>query len=108
MELFLETGFTSLNKKGEELCGDKVEQFSDGETTTLVLADGLVTACCLDRDGAIRLGDANTESLRTILSGGRANAMRRALVKGEASEELCRHCAYRVRHSGAGDVSSRS
>ena len=41
MELFLETGFTSLNKKGEELCGDKVEQYSDGETTTLVLADGL-------------------------------------------------------------------
>lgn len=41
MELFLETGFTSLNKKGEELCGDKVEQCSDGETTTLVLADGL-------------------------------------------------------------------
>lgn len=64
-----------------------------------VLADGLVTACCLDRDGTIRLGDANAESLRTILSGGRANAMRRALAKGEASEEICRHCAYRVRHS---------
>ena len=64
-----------------------------------VLADGLVTACCLDRDGTIRLGDANAESLRTILTGGRANAMRRALAKGEASEEICRHCAYRVRHS---------
>lgn len=41
MELFLESGYTSLNKKGEELCGDKVEQISDGEYTTLVLADGL-------------------------------------------------------------------
>ncbi len=41
MELFLETGYTSLNKKGEELCGDKVEQFSDGKHTTVVLADGL-------------------------------------------------------------------
>lgn len=39
--LFLESGYTSLNKKGEELCGDKVEQVSDGENTTLVLADGL-------------------------------------------------------------------
>ena len=40
-KLFLENGYTSLNKKGEELCGDKVECISDGENTTLVLADGL-------------------------------------------------------------------
>jgi hypothetical protein len=30
-----------LNKKGEELCGDKVEAASDGEYTTVALADGL-------------------------------------------------------------------
>lgn len=41
MALFLESGYTSLNKKGEELCGDKVEQITDGDYTTLVLADGL-------------------------------------------------------------------
>ena len=41
MALFLETGFTSLNKAGEELCGDKVEQAVSGDYTTLVLADGL-------------------------------------------------------------------
>ena len=40
-KLFLEQGYTSLNKKGEELCGDKVECISDGAHTTLVLADGL-------------------------------------------------------------------
>ena len=40
-ELFLENGYTSLNKKGEELCGDKVECIADGSHTTLVLADGL-------------------------------------------------------------------
>ena len=31
MALFLESGSTSLNKKGEELCGDKVEQITDGD-----------------------------------------------------------------------------
>ena len=62
-----------------------------------VLADGQVTACCLDRDGAIRLGDANRETLRTILSNSRANAMRRAFSRGCASEELCRRCRYRSR-----------
>ncbi|MDR0707847.1 MAG: serine/threonine-protein phosphatase [Treponema sp.] len=41
MELYLESGYTSLNKKGEELCGDKVESTRDGEYTTVALADGL-------------------------------------------------------------------
>lgn len=41
MELYLENGYTSLNKKGEELCGDKVECVVDGEYTTMVLADGM-------------------------------------------------------------------
>lgn len=41
MALFLEYGYTSLNKYGEELCGDKVESSVNGDYTTLVLADGL-------------------------------------------------------------------
>lgn len=39
--LRLESGYTSLNKNNEELCGDKVEIKRNGEYTTLVLADGL-------------------------------------------------------------------
>ena len=41
MNLFLENGYTSLNKKGEELCGDKVECVVNGDYTTMVLADGM-------------------------------------------------------------------
>lgn len=38
----LEYGYISLNKKGEELCGDKVEAIrGDAGEVTLVLADGL-------------------------------------------------------------------
>ncbi len=29
MDLYLETGYTSLHKYGEELCGDKVEYFTN-------------------------------------------------------------------------------
>ncbi len=66
-----------------------------------VLADGQVTACCLDHNGDIELGDASKDSLRKILSNARSNAMRRAFQEGRASEELCRHCTYRVqRFSG--------
>ena len=41
MALCLESGYTSLNKKNEELCGDRVESPVCGDYTTLVLADGL-------------------------------------------------------------------
>ncbi len=41
MKLCMEYGYTSLNKYGEELCGDKVESSIMGNYTTLVLADGL-------------------------------------------------------------------
>ena len=41
MAFYLESGYTSLNKKGEELCGDKVESVVNGDYTTLVLADGM-------------------------------------------------------------------
>ena len=41
MELYLENGYTSLNKAHEELCGDKVEVAYNGDYTTVVLADGL-------------------------------------------------------------------
>ena len=41
MKYFLETGYSSLNKKGEELCGDNVEEKRDDDSVTLVLADGL-------------------------------------------------------------------
>lgn len=41
MKFFLEDGYVSLNKIGEELCGDKVESIRSGNKTTAVLADGL-------------------------------------------------------------------
>lgn len=41
MDLCIEYGCSSLNKYGEELCGDQVELCQNDEWTTLVLADGL-------------------------------------------------------------------
>ena len=41
MGLFLEYGYTSFNKFGEELCGDRVSIVKKNGYTTIVLADGL-------------------------------------------------------------------
>ncbi|HIV18657.1 MAG TPA: SpoIIE family protein phosphatase [Candidatus Merdivicinus intestinigallinarum] len=41
MRYFIETGYVSLNKKGEELCGDRVETLYHEGTMTTVLADGM-------------------------------------------------------------------
>lgn len=40
-ELYIDIAYKSLNKKKEELCGDKVEVFKSKERTIIVLADGL-------------------------------------------------------------------
>lgn len=39
--VFMETGFVSLKKYKEELCGDRVEVISGEDSVTMVLADGL-------------------------------------------------------------------
>ena len=41
MRYFIEPGYVSLNKKGEELCGDRVETIYHDGTMTTVLADGM-------------------------------------------------------------------
>ena len=65
-DLWIETGWISLNHVGETLCGDKVEVFGGGdEDLTLVLADGLGSGVT-----ANILSTLTSKILCTMISGG--------------------------------------
>ena len=59
-----------------------------------ILCDGRVVPCCLDREGAITLGNVHTDTLSKILSSDRALKMKEGFTKKCATEELCRRCGY--------------
>ena len=59
-----------------------------------VLCDGRVVPCCLDREGAITLGNLLESEAEQILSSPRAKAMVEGFSCRKASEELCRKCGY--------------
>lgn len=59
----------------------------------MILWDGRVSLCCFDAEGAVILGDTNTQTLREIYAGPKALGIREAHVEGRRSElELCRTC----------------
>ncbi|MEF9878458.1 MAG: SpoIIE family protein phosphatase [Clostridia bacterium] len=65
-DLWTETGYISLNKSGESLCGDRVEMSGGGdENLTLVLADGLGSGV-----KANILSTLTSKILCTMISGG--------------------------------------
>jgi radical SAM protein with 4Fe4S-binding SPASM domain len=69
-----------------------------------ILADGAVVPCCLDSEGAIRLGNIFEQDFGEILGGERASALYRGFSERKALERLCRSCGYRTRFSQTGGV----
>lgn len=59
-----------------------------------ILCDGTVVPCCLDREGAIPLGNLFREEIGDILDSPRAKAMVHGFSCRKATEELCRKCGY--------------
>jgi radical SAM protein with 4Fe4S-binding SPASM domain len=65
-----------------------------------ILADGTVVPCCLDKDGAIALGNVKEATIGEILNGPRAQAMIAGFQKHSLVESLCRRCQYIERFAG--------
>jgi len=59
-----------------------------------ILCDGSIVPCCLDREGAITLGNIFTDEVTDVLESPRAKAIREGFSRRNAPEELCRKCGY--------------
>ena len=59
-----------------------------------ILSNGTVVPCCLDREGAISLGNIFRQDVKEILNNPRAKAMVDGFSCRKATEELCRKCGY--------------
>ena len=59
-----------------------------------ILSNGTVVPCCLDREGAISLGNIYEQAVEEILDSPRAKAMVSGFSCRKATEELCRKCGY--------------
>lgn len=57
-------------------------------------SDGTVVPCCLDKGGAINLGNLKEQSLRDILSRERFVKMRDGFLNGVLTESFCQHCTF--------------
>lgn len=66
-------------------------------TQVAVLVDGTVVPCCLDGEGAIRLGNIHDSSFASIVNSERARNISLGFSKRIAVEEMCRKCTYRKR-----------
>lgn len=59
-----------------------------------ILADGTVVPCCLDKEGLIPLGNAQTEEIAAILEAPRAQKILQGFKQRKLAEELCQRCPY--------------
>lgn len=57
-----------------------------------VLVDGRTTACCVDAEGQISLGDARTQSVEEIWNGPELNRIRDGFLRSRAVHPKCATC----------------
>ena len=62
-----------------------------------ILSSGVVTPCCLDKDGIINLGNVKDEGLDVILNSPRVKKIQKDFRANIVNEELCQKCSYRTR-----------
>lgn len=75
---------------------DKTNGFCEGLKSQLgILSNGTVTACCLDDDGLINLGNIFEENLKDILEKEKTKKIIEGFRDNKCIENLCQSCYYK-------------
>ena len=64
-----------------------------------ILSNGTVTACCLDSEGHINLGNIFKDDMKTILNNKLFKEIKEGFQNNKIVYPLCRKCNYRLRFS---------
>lgn len=64
-----------------------------------ILSNGNVTACCLDSEGIIKLGNIFESSLLDIINGNLFKEINTGFNNNKIIHDLCKSCTYRLRFS---------
>lgn len=59
-----------------------------------ILVDGTIVPCCIDADGALKLGNIFTDNLAAVLNSERAQKIRNGFIQHTISEEFCKSCGF--------------
>lgn len=62
-----------------------------------ILAEGLVTPCCLDKEANISLGQIDDSDFLDIIESPKSKKIREGFNQGKMLEELCQRCDYATR-----------
>lgn len=77
---------------------DKTNGFCEGlKSQIAILSNGTVTACCLDDDGLINLGNIFEENLKDILEKEKTKKIIDGFRGNKCVEKLCQSCYYKNR-----------
>ncbi len=80
------------------LTQEKSEGFCEGlKSQIAILSNGIVTACCLDDDGIINLGNIFEEDLKDILEKEKTKKIIEGFRDNKCVEDLCKSCYYKNR-----------
>ncbi|MGL5977725.1 MAG: radical SAM/SPASM domain-containing protein [Erysipelotrichaceae bacterium] len=88
-------------RAGEGRCLGMVDQLA-------ILSSGQVTACCLDGHGVMDFGNIFTQSLTSILSTKRVQALLEGFSRRTCSEGLCQRCTFKHRFDRKEDNNERT
>lgn len=92
--IFLQTAPRFVWPDGETVRNQQTKTCYALRDQIAILVDGTIVPCCLDADGAMKLGNIFTDDLGEVLNGERAQKIRNGFMNNTITEDFCKTCGF--------------